>query len=138
MRGTLTSPILPDSTMTKPRLIPIYTTAGDVGAFLVYPYLYNRVGEWIGWVRRDREVYSVYGRYVGHLGNGPRILRKRTYSFDKPTLEPPKRPPRIQPPATVPLPPMMAELSFSEIDVLQDEPERLPTLDTGEFKEDLD
>jgi hypothetical protein len=33
---------------------------------------------------------------------------------------------------------MMAELLFSQIDVLDDEPERMPTLDSGEFREDMD
>jgi hypothetical protein len=38
----------------------------------------------------------------------------------------------------VPLPPMMAELPFGIIDVLEEEPERLHTIDGGELKEDLD
>lgn len=105
---------------------------------MMYPFLHDLRGEWIGWVNKQREVYSVYGRYVGFVANGPRILRKRTYSFNKPTLDPPSSPGRIRVPASAPLPPMMAELSFSEIDILEDEPERLPTIDTGEFKEDLD
>jgi hypothetical protein len=33
---------------------------------------------------------------------------------------------------------MMAELPFEVVDVLEDEPERLHTQDTGEFKEDVD
>jgi hypothetical protein len=33
---------------------------------------------------------------------------------------------------------MMAELRFETIDVLDEEPERLHTSDTGEFKEDMD
>jgi hypothetical protein len=33
---------------------------------------------------------------------------------------------------------MMSELTFSLIDVLQDEPERLHTLEMGEFRDDLD
>jgi hypothetical protein len=50
------------------------------------------------------------------------------------------RPPvaeRIRPPATVPLPPMMADLPFENVDVLLEEPERLHTTDTGELKEDV-
>ncbi len=126
--------------MTKTRrLIPIYTTSGDAEAFLVYPNLFNRSGEWIGWVTSEKEIYSVYGRYAGFLSDGPRILRKRAYSFDKPQQPPPKKMPRrIKVPANVPLPPMMSELSFSNIDVLEDEPERLPTIDVGELKEDMD
>ena len=31
-------------------LIPIYTTKGDAEASLAYPYLYNRNGDWVGFV----------------------------------------------------------------------------------------
>ena len=41
-------------------------------------------------------------------------------------------------PQSVPLPPMMAELPFEVVDVLEEEPDRLHTIDTGEFKEDMD
>ncbi len=123
--------------MTGSTLIPIYTTRGDVDAFLVYPYLYNRLGEWIGWVTPERDVYSVLGYYVGWLDKGPRILRKRG-GDPKPRRTPPPQPGKIRTPAHTPLPPMMADLSYDTIDVLEDEPERLHTLDTGEMREDLD
>lgn len=119
-------------------LIPIYTTKGDPEAFLEYPYLYNRTGDWIGWVTTRREVYSVLGYYVGYLGSGPRILRKRATSTLKQRQTPPPPPKRVFLPANIPLPPMMGELSSSTIDVLLDEPERLHTLDVGELREDLD
>lgn len=125
-------------TKTRPAFIPVYTSRGDTEAFLVYPYLYNRNGDWIGWVTAKREVYSVLGFYVGYLSNDPRILRKRATSTLKPRLTPPAKPPRIRPPATVPLAPMMSELTHSVIDVLADEPERLHTIDTGELREDID
>jgi len=121
-----------------PTLIPVYTTKGDAEAFLAYPFLYNRSGDWIGWVTPKREVYSVIGYYVGNLTNDPRILRKRTTGTLKPRLKPPAHPKKIYPPATIPLAPMMPELTQSVIDVLMDEPERLHTLDTGEYREDLD
>ena len=103
-----------------------------------YPYLYNISGEWIGFVTEDKEVYSVLGNYVGYLGDGPRILRSRAYSFDKPRLTPPPHPGRITAPATVPLAPMMSELTYSTIDLLDEEPERLTTVDAGELREDMD
>ncbi len=123
---------------TQTRLIPIYTTRGDVDALLAYPYLFNRQAEWIGWVTPDREVYSVLGVYVGMLTDEPRILRKIAEE-DRPQRTPPP-PPRkkILPPPTVPLAPMMRELYHDTIDVLLDEPERLHTLDTGEFRPDMD
>ena len=121
-----------------PKLIPIYTTSGDLGAYLCYPYLYNQIGEWIGYVTQNRDVYSVLGHYVGMLSNDPRILRKRSYDFSMPRQTPPPPQPRIRVPATVPLAPMMPELSFSMIDVLEYEPERLSTIDFDELREDMD
>jgi len=120
------------------RIIPIYSSRGDVDAFLSYPYLFNRSGEWVGWVTPNREVYSVMGYYVGYLSDDARILRKRATNALKPRLNPPPHPGRITTPATVPLAPLMKELTHSIIDVLVEEPERLHTLDSGELREDLD
>ena len=120
------------------KIIPFYTTRGDADAFMVFPYLFNRLGEWIGWVTQEREVYSVLGYYVGFLSKDHRILRERFPKTIKPNLQPPNRPIRVMPPATIPLAPMMSELLYSTVDVLLDEPERLHTLDFGEFREDLD
>lgn len=124
--------------MSAVTIIPIYTTKGDAGAFLQYPYLFSRTGEWIGFVTPKRDVYSVLGEFVGTLTDDPRILRKRATSTLKPRLKPPPTPLRIRPPANVPLARMMPELTHSMIDVLLDMPERLHTLDSGEFRQDLD
>lgn len=124
--------------VTKSRIIPIYTTRGDIGAYLVYPYLYNRAGEWIGWVTEKRDVYSVLGHYVGWLSDDPRILRKRAQSYSNPRIQAPTSPERIRVPVTVPLPSLMPELSYSIIDVLDEEPERLSTLDSDDLREDMD
>jgi hypothetical protein len=125
--------------MTKQRRpIPIYTTIGDLEAFLVYPMIYNRAGEWIGFVTVEREVYSVLGVYVGWLSDDPRILRKRSYSFDKPRLTPPPPPKKLLVPSSNPLAPMMSQLGYDTVDVLEEEPEKMPTIDSGEFKEDMD
>jgi hypothetical protein len=123
---------------SQPSLIPIYTTRGDAEAFLYYPYLFNRSGDWIGFVTSNREVYSVLGEFVGILTNDPRIVRKRATSTLRPRRNPPPRPPKIYPPATIPLPHMMPDLSISVIDVLLDNPERLHTLDAGEKRPDMD
>jgi hypothetical protein len=122
----------------QPRLIPIYTSKGDADAFLLYPYLFNRSGDWIGFVTPKREVYSVLGEYVGTLTNDPRIVRKRATSTLKPRLKPPPKPQKVSLPATIPLPPMMSDLSYSVIDILLDAPERLHTLDSGESRQDMD
>jgi hypothetical protein len=123
---------------TKKKAIPIYTTPGDWSALLMYPYIFNTIGEWIGYMNPRREVFDVDGVYVGWLSPEPRILRKRIVEGTLKREDVPEPPDRIRPPATVPLPPMMAELPFEIIDVLEEEPERLHTTDTGEFKEDMD
>jgi hypothetical protein len=126
------------SERTQRTLIPIYTSRGDAEAFLMYPYLFNRSGEWIGFVNPNREVYSVMGEYVGMLTNDPRITRKRATGTLRPRVQPPNKPPKFNMPASVPLAPMMSDLSHSNIDVLLDEPERLHTTDSGENREDMD
>ena len=122
------------------RVIPIYNSQGEADAFLVFPNLYNRSGEWIGWVTVQREVYSVMGYYVGSLTSDARIVRNRSGDDAslKPRLRPPPSPGRIIPPATIPLAPLMKELTHSLVDVLSEEHERLHTVDSGELRDDLD
>ncbi|MBK7451744.1 MAG: hypothetical protein IPJ47_20985 [Anaerolineales bacterium] len=124
--------------MAQLTLIPIYTTKGDVEAFLLYPYLFNRNGDWIGFVTPNRDVYSVIGEFVGTLTNDPRIVTKRAIEETKPRISPPPTPKKVQLPASVPLAPLMPELSHSLIDVLLEMPEKLHTLDSGEFRQDMD
>lgn len=119
-------------------VIPIYTTSGDLGALMGYPYIYSPSGEWIGFVTPDREVYSWRGNYVGWLSGDPRILRKRSDEYDHPKRTPPPQPPTIRPPALAPLAPLMRELSFEVIDVLEDAPDLLVAQDFGELCEDMD
>ena len=120
------------------RIIPIYTSRGEAEAFLVFPYLFNRNGEWTGWVTPKRDIYSVLGYYVGTLTDDARIIRKRSEDENRPRLKPPPHPGKITTPAAIPLAPLMKDLTHSIVDVLQDEPERLHTLDSGEFRQDLD
>jgi hypothetical protein len=121
-----------------PKLIAIYTTQGDVGGFLLYPHIYNRQGEWIGWVTSQRQVYSVHGHFVGQLSNEPRILRKHSSGYLKPRKDPPPRPGRIVAPSNVPLAPMMPEVPIGMFDVLEDRPEMLPSVDFGDLRDDMD
>jgi hypothetical protein len=124
--------------MSQQRIIPIYSSRGEVEAFLVFPYLFNRSGEWIGWVTPQRDVYSVLGVYVGFLTNDPRIVRKRSDNDLRPHLKMSPPPGKLNTPATIPLAPMLSDLSHSLVDVLVEEPERLHTLDSGELRADLD
>lgn len=122
----------------RQRIIPIYASNGEAEAFLVFPHLFNKSGEWIGWVTPKREVYSVMGVFVGSLTNDPRIVRRRAEDELKPRLQPPPKPGRITTPSSVPLAPLMGDLPHSLIDVLQEEPGRLHTVDSGELREDMD
>jgi hypothetical protein len=121
------------------RLIPIYTSQGEAEVFLIFPNLYNRSGEWVGWVTPQRDVYSVMGYYIGSLTDDARIVRSRAGDSSlKPRLKSPPSPGRIAPPATTRLAPMMKELTHSLVDVLSEEPEKLHTVDSGELREDMD
>lgn len=124
--------------MSGQRMIPIYSSRGEVEAFLVFPYLFNRSGEWIGSVTPQREVYSVMGFYVGTLTNDPRIVRQRSDDTVRPHLKVTPPPGRINIPAHLPLAPLMSDLPHSLVDILLEEPERLHTVDSGELREDLD
>jgi hypothetical protein len=119
-------------------MIPIYNSRGDSAAFLIYPRIYNRAGEWIGFVTAEREVYSVHGRYVGWLTDDPRVLAKRSRSEHHPDRQPPSGPRKVTVPAMPPLAPLMSELRYDTIDVLLEEPELMPSLDIGEVLEDMD
>ncbi|MBE9525020.1 MAG: hypothetical protein IMY76_07965 [Chloroflexi bacterium] len=125
----MTEPIRPD---------PIFTTSGDVGAFLIHPFIYSLAGEWAGWVTQNKDVYSVIGNYIGYLSDDNRILRKRSYDYSNPRITPPPPQPRVRVPSLPPLPPMMAELPFTIIDVLDYEPHRLSTIDHDDLREDMD
>ena len=124
--------------MSGHRIIPIFSSRGEVEAFLAFPYLFNRSGEWIGWVTPQREVYSVMGFYVGNLTSDPRIVRKRSESALRPHLQVTPPPGRLPIPAHLPLAPLMSDLPLSLVDVLVEEPERLHTVDSGELREDMD
>jgi hypothetical protein len=124
--------------MSGHRIIPIYSSRGEVEAFLAFPYLFNRSGEWIGCVTPQREVYSVMGFYVGTLTKDPRIVRKRSENDLRPHLKLTPPPGRINIPAHLPLAPLMSDLPHSLVDVLVEEPERLHTVDSGELREDID
>ena len=121
---------------THVRPKPIYSTNGDCKAVFISPNIFNLSGEWIGWITDENQVYDVDGLYVGWLSEDMRILRKRSTAHIE-RREAPDAPKRIRAPATMPLPPLMAELPYSVVDVLDEEPDRLHTIDTGELKEDM-
>jgi hypothetical protein len=123
--------------LDQKKLIPIYNSRGEIGALLAFPYIYNLAGEWIGWVTPERTVYSVHGHLVGTLTKDPRIIRKREMATTVQRKTPPPRPPAIRPPARLPLAPQLPELGTQMIDVLDDAPYLLPSVDFGELRDDM-
>ena len=118
------------------KLIPIYTSRGDLGGYLAYPYIFNPQGYWIGWVDSERNVYSVRGKYIGEMTSDPRIVRRREVSYTRPRMHPPFQPKNIRPPAHTPLAPQMPEIGQNYIDVLDEMPELLTAVDFGDLTED--
>ncbi len=116
----------------------IFTSRGDWGAFLIYPYLFNQIGEWIGWATRDRQIFNLDGNYVGTLSPDQRIVRKKYLEDPPPKRDLPKPPGKPRIPGSVPLPPQMGDLSYDSLDVLEEMPGLLHTMDSGEFKPDVD
>lgn len=118
--------------------IPLYTTRGDWAALLVDGYLFNPQGEWIGWVEGDGRVFSVVGLFVGTLTRDGRIMRPR--SANDATGErrhPPAPPARPSVPSRVPLAPLMGDVPFDMVEVLNDEPDLLHTLDADPAARDM-
>jgi len=106
------------------KLIPIYTSAGECSAYLSYPYIFDVNGDWIAFVDKDRSVYSIRGEYIGWITDDPRIVRMVSSDDLKKRVEPIKKPSMIKVVATQALAPMMPDLPNSQIDVLQDEPNK--------------
>jgi hypothetical protein len=123
---------------TVPAPMIIFTSRGDWGAFLIYPHLFNTGGEWIGWATPQKEIYNLEGTYVGTISPDQRILRKKSLEAFPPKRKVPIPPAKPRIPAAIPLPPRMTELSYDQFDVLEDLPDTLHTMDSGEFKPDAD
>jgi hypothetical protein len=117
---------------------PLYTSRGDAAGMFVDGYLYNMQGEWIGWTDSQGQVFTVSGEYVGWLNKDFRVLRKRVIDFTIPRRTPPARPPKFKVPPSLPLAPMLAEINHDTIDVLDEMPDRLHTLDADPSAKDID
>ncbi len=118
---------------------PIYTSRGEWTAMLIDVYLYNTRGDWVGYISKTGQVFSVMGRYVGWLSKDFRILRKKVQDQTIPAGPRPARPAlKVRMPPYVPLAPLMADLPFDTMDVMQEEPERLHALDDDPNAKDMD
>ena len=115
----------------------IYTTSGATVAIIKDRNIFNLQGEWIGWADDGNRVYSIAGEYVGWLTREPRVLRKRMDERQAPRRSPPPHPGRFRVPAQLPLPPLMSDITFDTMDVLDEMPELLHTADFDLRAEDL-
>jgi hypothetical protein len=101
----------------------IYDTRGDWHATRIGDFIYSTRGEYVAYVENG-EVYKSDGEWIGHLSRDGRILRKRSEHRRELHPNPPLKPPKPEKlPPRAPLPPMMAELDFSTMDVLDEDPE---------------
>ncbi len=101
----------------------IWNTAGDWVATLVGEYLWDLSGNWVGWIEANGDVYRADGEWIGTLSKDSRILRKRTAGHRPLRTDLPPTPQKPDLPGRAPLPPTFAELPYSMIDVLEEEPE---------------
>ena len=100
---------------------PIYSTNGEWVALLREGYLYDTRGEWVGWLN-GKDIYTRDGEYAGFLSEDGRVLRERIRR--QPAIRPaPPAPPRLRPPAMVPLVPMFAELPWRLVDIFEEDPD---------------
>ncbi len=105
------------------RPVFIYDTPGDWQATKIGDAIYNVRGEYIGYVKGE-DVYKQDGEWIGRLSKDGRILRKRSERRrELDTAIPPKPPKPEKLPPRAPLPPQTAELDYSIIDVLDEEPD---------------
>lgn len=105
------------------RPVFVYDSRGEWHATLFGTALYDTRGEYVAYLE-DGEVYKRDGEWLGRLSKDGRILRKRSELRRELHPDPPDRParPRALPPRA-PLAPMMAELDFSTVDVLYEDPD---------------
>ena len=104
----------------KPRFI--WNTYGDWVLTLIDTYLWDLNRQWVGWLDGD-DVYTTDGEWVGKLSRDSRIIRKRAAARPPLRKDIPPKPPKTDLPGRCPLPPSFAELTFSEIDVMDEDPE---------------
>jgi hypothetical protein len=105
--------------MSEPK--PIYRSDGECMAVVYQGHLFDTQGEWVGWLD-DADVFNLEGEYVGYISDDGRLLRQRVLPYRK-HRRPPTQKPHYQPPQTIPLAPLFAGLSYSTIDVFEENPD---------------
>jgi hypothetical protein len=120
---------------TKGQVQFIFDTAGEWHAAKVGNYIFDTTGEWVAFVEGG-EVWTTDGGWVGRLSRDGRIVRKRS-AAPRPLREDiPAAPPKIKLPSHAPLPPMVAELNFGTVDVLEEDPDIFKRV--ADLRKDMD
>ena len=105
--------------MAEPK--PIYRTDGKWMAVIYGGHIFDTMGEWIAWLD-ENDVFSLEGEFIGFISEDGRLLRLRVLPRRKRRIPPTERP-TFKPLEIVPLPPMFAEISYSYVDVFEEEPQ---------------
>lgn len=125
------------STQTPDKPVFIYDTHGDWQATKIGSFVFSPRGEYVAYVDEQREVYKRDGEWIGRLSKDGRIVRKRTELRRELHPDPPAPPPRPDRlPPRAPLPPLMAELTYSVVDVLEEDPDIFRRI--SDLRPDLD
>jgi hypothetical protein len=117
----------------KPQII--WNTYGDWMATRIDTYIWDLTGTWVAWLDGD-EVFTTDGEWVGTLSKDSRILRKRAAKRPPLRTDLPPTPEKPQLPARAPLPPAFSELTYSVIDVLEEDPDVFKRV--SEHRPDMD
>jgi hypothetical protein len=104
----------------KPQFI--WNTYGDWLATRIGDYIWDMTGTWVAWLDGD-DIYTTDGEWIGTLSRDSRILRKRSDRRRPLREDRPPAPEKPDLPARAPLPPSFSELTYSIIDVLEEEPD---------------
>jgi len=113
----------------------VWNTYGDWIATLVDDHMWDQRGLRIAWVDGE-DVFRSDGEWLGRLSRDSRIIRKRTEIRHALRDDIPPPPPKPDLPARATLPPAFAELPFSEIDVVEEDPSIFKKL--SDLKPDMD
>lgn len=100
----------------------IWTTSGDWAATRYGDFIWDHTRTWVAWID-DGNVYTTDGEWIGKLSRDSRILRQRASTRLPLRTDIPQAPPTPDLPARAPLPPMFQELTFSTVDVLEEDPD---------------
>jgi hypothetical protein len=101
----------------------IRNTYGDWVGTLINRFIWDLRRTCVAWVDEDGEVWKIDGEWIGTLSPDGRIVRRRSDRHRPFRQSMPAVPPIPDLPGRAPLPPAFRELTFSEVDVLEEYPD---------------